>query len=111
MAGKETVSDLVRAACARVAERARSVQIAAEAIEPYAAGFVTAEAPAQLEFPLPEADRESRIAFVICLDAINFGSGWWPTIRKRPGMSGYSTIEAGLLDRFRAEGSWSAKDL
>ena len=60
---------------------------------------------------LGSADRETRAAFVICLDAINFGSGWWPTIRKRPGLSGYSTVEAGVVDRFRGEGPWSAEEL
>jgi Queuosine salvage protein len=104
--------DRVRTACARVAERARSVQIEQEAIEPYAA-----ELP-EAELPLPEpandflgGDREARIAFVVCLDAINFGSGWWPTIRKRPGQSGYFTIAAGLSERFSAEGAWSAQEL
>jgi len=105
------VSDQVRAACAWVAGRARSVAIATAAIESYAAALPAAEAAGQGEPPLPEMDRESRAAFVVCLDAINFGSGWWPTIRKRPGLSGYSTIEAGLLERFREEGAWPAGEL
>src|SRR5262249_54001340 len=50
-------------------------------------------------------------AFVICLDAINFGSGWWPTIRKRPGRSGYFTVAAGVTERFRAPGPWTAAEL
>ena len=45
------------------------------------------------------------------MNAINFGSGWWPTIRKRPGQSGYGTIAAGLGDRFDAAGPWSAAAL
>jgi hypothetical protein len=60
---------------------------------------------------LVEGDREARTAFVLCLDAINFGSGWWPTIRKRPGRSGYFTIAAGLTERFRDSGPWSAGEL
>jgi hypothetical protein len=106
-----SIPDRVRAACAWVADRARSVEIAEGALEPYAAKLLTATAPGQAEIPLPGIDREARAAFVICLDAINFGSGWWPTIRKRPGLSGYSTIETGLVERFRAEGAWSAEDL
>jgi hypothetical protein len=105
------VSDRVRAACARVAGLARSVEIDPGAIDAYApvleAETPTSGAGAQI-FP---GDRESRAAFAICLDAINFGSGWWPTIRKPTGKSGYSTIEAGLLDRFRADGPWPARDL
>ena len=74
--------------------------------------------PSALEAPPPdpatelvEGDREARAAFVLCLDAINFGSGWWPTIRKRPGRSGYFTIAAGLTERFRERGPWAAAEL
>ena len=45
------------------------------------------------------------------MNAINFGSGWWPTIRKRPGLSGYGTMEAGLRDRFQTTGPWSPEEL
>jgi hypothetical protein len=58
-----------------------------------------------------EGDRELRAAFVICLNAINFGSGWWPTICKRPRHSGYFTIAAGVTERFRAQGAWPAAEL
>ncbi len=40
----------------------------------------------------------SGAAFVLCLDAINFGSGWWLTVRKRAGRSGYLTMASGLAD-------------
>jgi putative queuosine salvage protein len=57
------------------------------------------------------AGREQRAAFAICLDAINFGSGWWPTIRKRPGHSGFFTVAAGVAERFRDDGAWTAPEL
>ncbi len=60
---------------------------------------------------LPGADREARIAFVLCLDAIDFGFGWWPTISKRPGHSGFFTVGAGLGDRFRRHGPWPAPEV
>jgi Potential Queuosine, Q, salvage protein family len=89
------------------------VQIAEEAVPAYAAAL-----PRAVEAPPPdpatdlvEASGEVRAAFVLCLDAINFGSGWWPTIRKRPGRSGYVTIAAGLTERFRESGPWSAAEL
>ncbi len=107
------VPDQVRAACAWVAGRARSVRIERAAIEAYAAAL-----PESAELPDPDpatqlldGDRESQAAFAICLNAINFGSGWWPTIRKRPGHSGYFTIAAGLTERFRIGGAWSAREL
>jgi hypothetical protein len=103
----------VRTACGWVAGRSRSVQIKTDAIESCAAGLpVAAETdPPDPATELTEGDREARAAFVICLDAINFGSGWWPTIRKRPGHSGYSTVAAGLTERFRDVGPWSTVEL
>ena len=104
---------MVRSACAWVASRARFVQIDEAAVPPYAAAL-----PRTVEAPPPdpatdliEAEGEARAAFVFCLDAINFGSGWWPTIRKRPGHSGYFTIAAGLTERFREDGPWAAAEL
>ncbi|MEZ5167114.1 MAG: hypothetical protein R2695_11730 [Acidimicrobiales bacterium] len=33
---------------------------------------------------------------MLSLDAINFGSGYFPYLRKRPGMSGYHTVASSL---------------
>jgi Potential Queuosine, Q, salvage protein family len=102
----------VRAACAWAATRARSVQIERSAISAYAQTLPAATAIAlDVDTHVLEGDRELRAAFIICLDAINFGSGWWPTIRKRPRHSGYFTIAAGLTQRFRAAGAFSAREL
>jgi hypothetical protein len=96
-----------------VASRARFVRIEEKELSAYAAKLPdAAEAPPpDPATDLVEADGEARAAFVLCLDAINFGSGWWPTIRKRPGCSGYFTIAAGLTERFRERGPWSADEL
>src|SRR5215467_4942893 len=102
----------VRQACAWVAARACSVAIEEGAIESYAAALL-GEVEATGPDPGAELDRsrEERIALVVCLDAINFGSGWWPTIRKRPGHSGYFTVAAVLVERFRESGPWPAAEL
>jgi hypothetical protein len=107
-----SLPDQVRVACARVAGAARSVRIEEWAIAAYAAGL-PAPGPAAPDprMELPGADRETRAAFAVCLDAVNFGSGWWPTVRKRPGHSGFFTVAAGAADRFRAEGAWTAEEL
>lgn len=100
----------VRPACAWVAERARAVRIEAAAIPAYAAALEE-KAERKGDEPAPDpaldigAGREERAAFAICLDAINFGSGWWPTIRKRPGHSGFFTVAAGVAERFRGKGA------
>jgi hypothetical protein len=96
--------DAVRAAAARVAARARHVRIVEEAIEPYAATLPSESPPAP---DLEGASPEQRSAFSLTLNAINFGSGWFPTLRKAPGMSGFRIVEAGL----RAHGPWTAEDL
>jgi len=57
------------------------------------------------------ADREQTLAYVVTLDAINFGSGWFPGLRKRGGRSGYFTIATGLRRRFERCGAWSAPAL
>jgi hypothetical protein len=104
-----SLPDEVRAACAWVAERARSVRIDEETIEEYAAGLPH---PGAADEPPPFAgDPETAAAFAICMNAINFGSGWWPTIRKRPGHSGYATMAAGVTERFASAGRWTVEEL
>jgi hypothetical protein len=96
--------DAVRAAAAEVAARARSVRIVEEAIEPYAQTLASESPPAP---DLQGATLEDRAAYSLTLNAINFGSGWFPTLRKVEGRSGYWTMEAGI----RSHGPWSADAL
>ncbi|HEX3735714.1 MAG TPA: queuosine salvage family protein [Solirubrobacterales bacterium] len=111
-ASSAPISEQVRAACAWVAGRAGIVHVEEAAVAEYAEALVAVPAPPEdAATQLPGADRETLAAFAICLDAINFGSGWWPTIRKRPGHSGYATIAAGLTERFRERGAWAAAEL
>ncbi len=58
-----------------------------------------------------EGEPEAVAAFMLALDTINFGSGWFPTLRKRAGCSGYTTIAWALADRFRLEGPWTSEEL
>ena len=100
-----SLTDDIRAACETVAGRARHVRIREEAVAAYAATLPAASPPAPDLAP-GEPD-ERRAAFQLTLNAINFGSGWFPTLSKRPGMSGFRTVEAGL----RARGPWTADEL
>jgi putative queuosine salvage protein len=108
-----SLPDQVRAACAGIAASARSVRIDPDRLAALDPG------------PLPEMDAERHYlegepadvaAYVLTLDAINFGSGWFPTLRKRRGpdgraVSGYFTVSWGLADRFRALGPWTNGEL
>jgi hypothetical protein len=97
--------DEIRAACARVAGAARHVRIVDSAIPPYALTLPVESPPApDLE---PGAPDERRAAFSLQLNAVNFGSGWFPTLRKPEGLSGFRTVEAGL----RRRGPWTAEEL
>jgi hypothetical protein len=100
--------DEVRAACAEIAESARSVAIELDrvgAIEP------GPEPRLDPERHFLDGSAEQVALFTLTLDAINFGSGWFPTLRKRPGCSGYNTVAWALTDRFRAAGPWAADEL
>src|SRR3954469_12334790 len=100
--------DEVRRHCATVAASARSVAIDVEALGGVEPG------------PPPELDRERHYLdgppedvamYMLVLDAVNFGSGWFPTLRKRPGSSGYYTIAWGLADHWRAGHGGGASEL
>ena len=102
------LTDHVRAHSATIAKAATSVRIVPDRL-----ASLTPEpvGPPEPETHFVEGPREDVARYVLCLTAINFGSGWWPTIRKRPGMSGYFTMATGLTDRFRAHGAWSNDEL
>jgi hypothetical protein len=99
-----SLTDDIRAGAQRVAERARSVRIEHDAIAPYARTLAGESPPAP---DLEGASDEERAAFSLQLNAINFGSGWFGTLRKPPGRSGFRTVEAGL----RRRGPWTAEEL
>ena len=100
-----SLPDDVRTRCARVAGAARHVRIVESAIAPYALGL-PADSPPAPDLA-PGATDEQRAAFGLQLNAVNFGSGWFPTLRKPAGLSGFRTVEAGLSER----GPWRADEL
>jgi hypothetical protein len=98
------LTDDIRAAAERVAGQARHVRIEHDNIAPYARTLAGESPPAP---DLEGATAEERAAFSLQLNAINFGSGWFPTLRKPPGLSGFRTVEAGL----RRRGPWTVEEL
>jgi hypothetical protein len=102
------LTDEVREACRVIAESARFVSIDLDRLGELDPG------------PPPELDAERHYLdgspedvadYMLILDSINFGSGWFPTLRKRPGLSGYFTVSSALAERWRSEGSWSPAEL
>jgi hypothetical protein len=102
------LTDAVRANGERIAARARSVRV-----DPDALGALEPGEPPQLdaERHYLEGSEADVASYLLVLDTVNFGSGWFPTLRKRPGCSGYFTVAWGLADRWRAHGPWSNAQL
>src|SRR3954453_1679693 len=102
------LTDEVRSTAERITAAARSVRVDPDRLAALDPG------------PPPQLDRdrhylegsEADVAgYLLVLDTVNFGSGWFPTLRKRPGTSGYFTVAAGLTDRYRAHGPWTSAQL
>jgi hypothetical protein len=102
------LTDQVRESCRSIAESARFVSI-----DLHRLGELEPGAPPELdaERHYLEGSPEDVADYMLALDTINFGSGWFPTLRKRPGLSGYFTVAASLTDRWRSAGPWSASEL
>jgi hypothetical protein len=104
--------DAVRDACARVAGMARFARIDEDGLQRWIDATADAPPPASLD-PAHHAfeDPDDTLAYVVTLDAINFGSGWFPHLHKRPGLSGYFTVATCLSEQFARAGAWSAAEL
>jgi hypothetical protein len=100
--------DAVRERCAAIAAGARHVSIEMDRLGDIEPGPPPALDP---ERHYLEGSREDVASYLLALDTINFGSGWFPTLRKRPGCSGYYTVAWALADRWRSAGPWSNDEL
>jgi hypothetical protein len=109
----ETIFDRIRETCRKVAERAVHVQINFDRMSTYAAALPVKEAVKPQLDPNSHylGHDEDTVSFLIVLDSINFGSGYFPYLRKRPGMSGYFTTASSLNDHFKMNGPLSARQL
>ena len=116
----ESIFGQIRERCEQVAERSRFVRIQHERIESYAHALLAeTPEPAELDPAHHYAGRGAEtVAFILTLDAVNFGSGYFPHLRKKRGMSGYFTVASSLNDYFLEKGpptperlaAWSAED-
>ena len=95
----------MRAACAEVASVSRWVRIDRDAIPAYAASLPAATFRAELD---PEThflgQGASTAAYMLTLAAVNFGSGYFPHLRRRDRRSGYFHIARALKERWEVVG-------
>ncbi len=100
-----SITDQVRASCAEIAANARSVRIDLDAV---AEVRPTAPPPLDPRCHYLEGEPGDVADYMLALDTINFGSGWFPTLRKREldgrPVSGYFTVSWALADHVRAHG-------
>ena len=101
----------IRSACREVARTARFVRIDPGAMDALEEELRESRSPAPDPAHHRRANDAETLAFVVTLDAVNFGSGWFPVLRKRPGCSGYLTVAGALSEHFDVHGSWSAREL
>lgn len=109
----EPLFAFIREACAEVARRARFVKIESEELERFAS-LLSQHRPTPPSLDpahLALRDEATTVAFAITLNAINFGSGYFPHLRKNGELSGYRTIATALRQRFEREGAFSAAQL
>lgn len=108
------ITDELREACAWIAGRSTVVRVLEDAIPEYAPVLAASPPPSagvRAHRELSRRQREQEAAHWLTLDAINFGSGWFPTLRKRSEATGYRTIAAGVRRRFDTRGRWTTAQL
>jgi Potential Queuosine, Q, salvage protein family len=99
----------VRAGCAEIAAHSSWVHLDADAaarVTPATNGPEPAAMDPERHYL--EGEPADVADYLLALDAINFGSGWFPTLRKRLDgghpVSGYFTVAWSLADHVRANG-------
>src|SRR5205807_3118449 len=96
----------VRAHAANVADSARFVTLDEVQLQNYAQSLqLDKSAQAELDPSthfVKHTEPDATLAYIVTLDAINFGSGYFPHLKRRHGMSGYFTVASSLKDRFEA---------
>jgi hypothetical protein len=101
----------VRRECAQIAATARRVRIDDDALATLAAhpelaaGSAAQPPPLDPESHYLEGEPAAVADYLLALDAINFGSGWFPLLKKRHehgrALGGYFTVARALADHVR----------
>jgi hypothetical protein len=97
----------VRRHCAEVAGAARWV-----AIDPGALREPGSREGLDAGLHVLDGDREEVARYVLVLDTVNFGSGWFPTLSLSSGESGTVAVTRALTEHARARGgTWTPAEL
>jgi hypothetical protein len=81
------------------------VRVDRERLAGYAPEAIAAT-PLDPERHFLEGSRAEVASYLLALDAVNFGSGWFPVLRKRPGQSGYHTVASALREHGAPAADW-----
>ena len=108
-----TIFSDIRSATRRVVERAEDVSIDEGRLASYA------DELADERIDEPERDEDlhyfghggETVAYVVTLDTINFGSGYFPWSQPRDGHTDYAMVATALTDRFERHGPFRAEEL
>jgi hypothetical protein len=96
----------IRSAAARVAQDAQFVLFQEDWVAPYAASLSLQGIPEPVydtEHHFRGSDADTA-AYLLTLDSVNFGSGYFPYLLKRAGMSGYFTVATSLTGHWQHHG-------
>lgn len=110
---KTLVLDHIREVCQEVAQGAEFVRIDEAQLASYAASISDQD----LVPPGIDAEHhylghgEDTVAYILTLEAINFGSGYFPFLKKTVDSSGYFTIASRLKTHFETRGPLPAEEL
>jgi hypothetical protein len=98
----------VRSSCAEIAAGARCVRIDKDALRALDPAAALTPPALDAESHYLEGEPGDVADYLLALDAINFGSGWFGLLRKRSehgrALSGYFTVAWALADHVRAHG-------
>ena len=103
----------IRQRCAEVADQATSVVIDEDAL----ARFADQIPRDRLARPAMDDEHhlvgrgDDTVAYILVLDAVNFGSGYFPTLHPVDGRRGYFMVARALRDHFASSGAPTAEEL
>lgn len=108
-----TIFDEIRNKSAEIAERARWVRVVEEELNLYPEKLGLGEAAELNHTPEHHLlnQGEDTLRFFVLLDAINFGSGYFPFLDKDGGVSGYFTVARRLKEFIETNGIPSSERL